>query len=99
MTNISSRDIFSLWKKEFRNKDENILIAYYLIAKIGYFSTRLDTLLMPSLAKKLQAMEVGRDMVIVRQGDEADCMFIMYRGHAEVEVKVSWGLILGENSS
>lgn len=49
--NVSTTDIFSLCKKDPRTKDEDLVIAYYLIENVGYFSQRLERILMPNLSK------------------------------------------------
>ena len=86
--NIASRNIFKLCQKDPRNHDENILIAYYLINKIGYFSYKLERILMPNLAAKLKSKEYKAGETIIKTGEEGDCMFIMFKGIADVLIKV-----------
>ena len=49
--NVSTTDIFTLCRKDPRTKDEDLVIAYYLVDNVGYFSQRLERILMPNLSK------------------------------------------------
>lgn len=87
---VSTKNVYELCKKDPRNKDENIFIAYYLINKIGYFSQRLERILIPNLAAKLTCEHYKRGEFIIKTGQEADWLFIMHEGLADVIIKVTY---------
>ncbi|CAI2379280.1 unnamed protein product [Moneuplotes crassus] len=68
------------------NIDENLYIADYLINNIDFFKMKqID--IMPYIARKLKAIRYNPGDVIIRKGDDGDCMYILYKG----KIKIIWG--------
>lgn len=74
---------------EMRRRDFNI--NYSMVARVPLFAT-LDAIEISELASLLKSRRVPRDAVIVRKGDQGDCMFFIARG--EVEVLVPGGSVM-----
>lgn len=74
---------------EMRRRDFNI--NYSMVARVPLFAT-LDAIEISELASLLKSRRVPRDAVIVRKGDQGDCMFFLARG--EVEVLVPGGSVM-----
>ncbi|CAI2371141.1 unnamed protein product [Moneuplotes crassus] len=87
LENISS-SIYELCRKDCRNRDENIYVASYLINCIGYFSQKLERIVMPSLAAKLKGRFYNSGETIIKTGEIGDRMFIMYKGTADVLIRI-----------
>lgn len=75
--------IATSFQSEVRRRDFNV--SYAMVARVPLFAA-LDGIEIAELAGMLKSRRVPRDAVIVRRGDEGDCMFFIARGQVEVIV-------------
>lgn len=72
-----------LTNPEERNDNESLYIADYLMNNIEYFK-KVDLDLMPYISKHLSAKHFKKGELIIKKGDDGDCMYVLYKGLVEV---------------
>lgn len=89
-------NIFEICRDKITRTDEQIEgIAYYLSTKIPFFSSIQRGILM-QLCRGIRAKEFTHNESIMRQGEEADCLYVLYEGLIDIQVnKVSVAEIKG----
>ena len=70
-------------RREERKKDDNLFIADYLYKNCKFFN-RMNIHLVSFLGSKISARKFKPDEVIMKIGDEGDCMYCIYSGAVQV---------------
>ena len=72
--------------KDHRTPNDNLFISHYLFQDVKFFSS-MNITLVAFISRKVTSDKFSKDQVIIRKGDMADWMYIIYKGQVEVIIE------------